>query len=1112
MASITSQELKLIIENMIPDNIKTNHKWFNEIFNIFFEYLSDTYRLGTDSHLLLETDTTLWNENYSGLNHVDLTGIKAELIKTYLHDYNIFFEKVGNDENINRLINKMYTELGIDKSFDASKLTDVINEEEFLIHKKFSQQKTISLLFNYMSDLVNKTGVGQFDDTDAYFKMYEGTFYNPRKAFAYTIDTSLFKTIYDYSIKPITHPLGFSYNYKHSIKDELVNFFNVDSEIQDFKLFVLEDSISIQTFKTNEIKEGELCYVDPLLSNTPQFKVSSENTLGLYGGYKTIIEGNSFIRTGDNTYKKISDGIQQFEGQISGCTLLDWNLDTSSYTLTKDLYTDDDIRKDLYGAIVNYNEITGLGDIYAAGVLKSDAYVDPITRIVYIKNGIDSHGNNKYVASLYLGVERDFITFKSTESMYSLEALKFDNYNDCIKIYSVDKDQVINPFGGSISFFITLLDNESEHIVWCAEQHDKGGLTHSLIIDSSGIFINEYMGTTSYADYKFDLNRRYHITVNWNKSGRNIIIDNQEQYLRDTNKVYNEFIYYTTNQIEKLENVTVFDISIPFIRKSLSYQQLNSYSEPYTLSLSKSFSKSNVVLFENIGETLENFLTYIEFVKTTLTNEIVSVQNDMFRKTSTSRDPIYVKLETKRVSDLVNDAHDYMNSIYNIEINIMGESIKLLDIIIQNDEKLLKTMFDNLPGEDTFILTKSTSVFEYFTEDNEIYVGNSPYFTGRKVCKTNYILDNFDIFNRPLNMSEIMSIKEDHDNYILSDEYRESDLELFFSLDRKIFEHYHNEMVSVDSCFLAWFIGDTYDIGLDGNLLLQYYNDTANCGNIFSIDDCQFGGYIDHSKATVDNSLEFNTNVVIYDNVVNVLEMKEGGKLKLVAYLDNNTRIEYVKGVYWRHINGENGTIIEEKSNKTIMDYSYQIKVLGTSTTDDTILHNKMVLMMGDHRYSGIIWQEKIEATNKDKKTRKFYNNDEIRDYVVEDYYDYNAKYYEDTHIIDNSADILTHKIIMSFEELSQKSFIDDLGIISDDSFISTSFDDVVLIRLIKNGTEYNSIDNNGSISYIPWKEKDIMFFNSCNFYNTTPQTFVQKQYDINKHIIASNNVTIQYQ
>jgi len=134
MAAISTQELKLLIENSITENIKTNHIFFKKIFDVFFEYLSDTYKLGTDSHLILETDKNLWDSDYSQLNHVDLTDIKKELIKTYLHDYNIFFDKLQNDESILRYINNLYTGLGIDRSFDTSKLYDMINEEEFFMN------------------------------------------------------------------------------------------------------------------------------------------------------------------------------------------------------------------------------------------------------------------------------------------------------------------------------------------------------------------------------------------------------------------------------------------------------------------------------------------------------------------------------------------------------------------------------------------------------------------------------------------------------------------------------------------------------------------------------------------------------------------------------------------------------------------------------------------------------------------------------------------------------------------------------------------------------------------------------------------------------------------
>lgn len=963
--AINTEELKLLIENIIPSNIKENHIFFKKIFDIFFDYISDSYKLGSDSHLLLETDKALWNSDYSTLKNVDLSEIKRELVKTYLHDYNTFFEKLENDDEIHRYINTLYKELGIDRKFDTTNLLDVINEEEFLIHKKFAQQKTIPLLFNYIEDLIQKTGVGQFDGDEAHFKMYEGTNYNPRRAFAYTVDTSLFKPIYMGAIKPITHPLGFSFNYFKKIEIGQIDNFNIDTTIEDFKVYVMQGDLEINAYMPPVNKMPKDCSFNPTKA-IPQFVVPAVNTLSDYGSQKTKIAGNTFIRTAGNKYKLVSDGIEQFEGEITNCTLLDWNIDDNSYVLHKSEDTDADIRRDLYGAMVNYNSIelsfvdlTNFpfidtlngqigelmvnrddldGKIYNGVAL--DAFYDIQKRIIWVRKWDEINGDYYWDRSQYLGMNRDFVTFKSNESMYSLEALKFSKYDDSLRIYSNDSDKVFNPYGGCMSFFITLLDIEDSHYVVTAKKQNSTAITHSILVESDGIFITELNGINSKGFFDFEPNRRYHITFNWDSSGRKLFVDGNELFLQDDNKSYNEKFYITDINPSTFTINDYLTIDIPFVRKSLRYQELNSYLDMMSLDLKVDYKKGSTLLFENLStNTLFKIKEMIVDAIATAEREIVEVQNQLLRISTLSKDSMYIASETIRVNKLINQTRTYINNIDNIDIDIGKLKVNFRDLIIENDEGQLKSMFDAIVDQTTlyeYMIPTSNAGFQYNTETNELYLGTPLYYAEQSVSKANYILDNFDIINRPLVLNEIMEIKKDHDLFVKSEEFLDSGLELYFSQDRKIFEHYHNEMETIDHCFTPWYIGDTYSFGMDNNLLLMYYNNIQNCGLVFDTDDCKFGTYLDHPKSKVDSSLEFSSNTVVYDKVISVTEMEENGKPKLIAYLNNDTRIEYVKGVYWRHYNNTNGTIIEEKSRNTIMDYSYQIRVIGSKTNDGT--------------------------------------------------------------------------------------------------------------------------------------------------------------------------------
>ena len=1028
--AINTEELKLLIENIIPSNIKDNHIFFKKIFDVFFDYISDTYKLGSDSHLLLETDKALWNSDYSQLKNVDLSGIKKELIKTYLHDYNIFFDKLENDDDIHKYINTLYKELGIDRKFDATNLIDVINEEEFLIHKKFAQQKTIPLLFNYIDDLITKTGVGQFNEEDPHFRMYEGTNYNPRRAFAYTVDTSLFKPIYMSAIKPITHPLGFSFNYYKQIALEQTDNFNIDTTIEDYKVYVMQGDLEINAYMPPLNKMPKDCSFNPTKA-VPQFVVPVVNTLSEYGTSKTTIAGNSFIRTSDNKYKLVSDGLEQFEGDINNCTLLDWNIDTNSYVLHKSEDTDEDIRKDLYGAMVNYNDIDlsfvdiskfdnisalkgQIGELMVNGDdidgkiyngVALDAFYDIQNRQVWVRKWDIVKGDYYWDRSRYLGMNRDFITFKSNESMYSLEALKFYNHNDNIRIYSLDSDLVFNPFGGCITFFVTLLDTDDTHYIMSATKQNSTNITHSILIEPDGIYVTELNGINTKGFFDFEANRRYQITFNWDANGRKIYVDGNELFLQDDNKTYNEKFYITDINTSSFTINDYVSIDIPFTRKSLSYQELNSYLETITLDLKVDYKKGSTILFENLStKELTQIDMMLDDAIASAQREIVTVQNQLLRVSSLSKDSMYITSETIRINNLIAQTQDYIRNIKKISIAVGSLNLQLSDLIVENDEGRIKNMFDAIEDKTVmyeYSIPTSNAGFQYYTEINEITIGTPLYYAEQSISKANYILDNFDIVNRPMILPEILEMKKDHDLYIKSDEFIKSGLELLFSQDRKIFEHYHNEMETIDHCFTPWYIGETYSIGLDNNLLLMYYNNIQNCGMIFNTKDCAFGDYLDHPKSKVDTALEFSSNTKVYDNVLSVVELEENGKPKLIAYLNNNSRIEYVKGLYWKHYNNENGTLIEEKTKNTIMDYSYQIRVIGSKTNDGTrvefdgttnkyIDYDKSKEFFKLDSQLGEVHATKFEQNNlfkalvKDNKVRKYYTSIEKYNEMVD--------------------------------------------------------------------------------------------------------------------------------
>jgi hypothetical protein len=232
--------LKYIFDAITPENIK-NIPVIRSAMDIFIQNLEKNAKVAKDIRKIYESD----NEN-----------VKIALIKTYLNSlYNVISKAQTSKVIKNKLDEYRLSDVPL-----KTKITSILTEENAIIGKSQKEKTGTKVGIEYAYNLAMYLETG-FQVND--FNIEE------IQPFHFKTDGSLFKEIYESIVKPISHPIGFTYDYNQVIKDSITDFFGVNI-IYDFsKIEVRCFSImDFYVFTDNEddslIKVDFLSRINPL--------------------------------------------------------------------------------------------------------------------------------------------------------------------------------------------------------------------------------------------------------------------------------------------------------------------------------------------------------------------------------------------------------------------------------------------------------------------------------------------------------------------------------------------------------------------------------------------------------------------------------------------------------------------------------------------------------------------------------------------------------------------------------------------------------------------------------------------------------------------------------
>jgi len=204
--------LKNILDSLIPENIK-NIDLIKDAIDIFIENIEKNSEIAIDIKKILNPEDE-FSEDYKT--------IKDTLLKLYLNDLYNTISQVQKNDSVLKRIDKYITIYQLDEN-QSKLLNDVelmLNFEHFIANKAFKQKKGTKAGIEYIYNLVDS--LNNFEDEKYPFTLIEN------KEFDFSIQGSIVEELYNLIVKPISHPLGFTYTYTQIVLLMLQDYFNIE--------------------------------------------------------------------------------------------------------------------------------------------------------------------------------------------------------------------------------------------------------------------------------------------------------------------------------------------------------------------------------------------------------------------------------------------------------------------------------------------------------------------------------------------------------------------------------------------------------------------------------------------------------------------------------------------------------------------------------------------------------------------------------------------------------------------------------------------------------------------------------------------------------------------
>jgi len=219
-------DLELTFDNITPQHLKDN-KAIAGLLKLYNSLSQDTSDILENPLDILDTDFLI--SKFEETENVRFDDIRKELFKIHLQEIYQTFEEIGESEEIYKKFAGVYEALGIspDELKIVADIDKSINSEYLNAADSFKTKKGTIAGFFFVYDIINRAGIQAIND-DAFFRLIEGTKENPRAPYEYTVETSLYREVFDRTVVPLAHPVGFNWNFIRLLFLMLEDYFGLE--------------------------------------------------------------------------------------------------------------------------------------------------------------------------------------------------------------------------------------------------------------------------------------------------------------------------------------------------------------------------------------------------------------------------------------------------------------------------------------------------------------------------------------------------------------------------------------------------------------------------------------------------------------------------------------------------------------------------------------------------------------------------------------------------------------------------------------------------------------------------------------------------------------------
>lgn len=245
-------QLKQIFESITPENIK-NIPLLKHAMDIFIENLEENSKISQDIK-------EIYNNSYDDRDSEHLAASKKVLKEALLSTYVAAFYRIISEAQKNDLIKLKLEESGLELSPFINDVDRILTDEHFFTNKSFKEKVGTITSIGYAYNLTKYLEAGETDDDIRVTEL---------SPFHFRSEGSTIKEMYEHIVKPLSHPLGFTYVYNQIIKESLQDLFGVEViyDVNGVEIRNIDGRIHVFTSETDvqAVKESFVgTHVNPL--------------------------------------------------------------------------------------------------------------------------------------------------------------------------------------------------------------------------------------------------------------------------------------------------------------------------------------------------------------------------------------------------------------------------------------------------------------------------------------------------------------------------------------------------------------------------------------------------------------------------------------------------------------------------------------------------------------------------------------------------------------------------------------------------------------------------------------------------------------------------------